>query len=328
MIIKSNSFYKNYVRKMWDEAFYQDSEEFRNFYFDRKYSHDNTYIYIENSKPVSSLQNLNYNLNFQGESFNISYISGACTFKSFRKKGYMSQLIKKTFRDNYKNNIVFSSLIPATSELFGYYEKFGYKIASYIDKNIFECNNTSINECEIIKDYDEFYNIYKKNIFEFGIYLNSKNLVDYYKYIENEKGFIICKGDDLAMVLPEDDIYLVEFSTIDVDILKKSLNKNFKLIKSGASIPLGMLRITNIKVFLNMIKNFVRENIKIKISDDIVLDNNICFYKEKDKLIFDNSDCNFEISISDLLFNFLNGISDDGFEFSVKKNLKMYMMMN
>lgn len=328
MIVKSNSFYKKFVRQMWDEIFYQDSEEFRDFYFERKYSHNNTYVYLENLKPVSSLQNLDYNLRFQGENFEISYISGACTFESFRKKGYMREIIKETFTENYKNNKVFSSLIPATSELFSYYEKFGYKTAAYIDKEIFRSNYTSKNECRLIKDFDEFYEIYQKNILEFGIYFNSKNSLDYFKYIENQKGFILCKGDKLAIVFPEDDIYSVEFSTIDVEILKKSLNKDFRLIKSGESIPLGMLRITNINIFLSMIINFIKENIKIKISDDVVFENNICFYKEKDNLILDNADFNYEISINQLLFNFLNGISDKGFKFSDKKNLKMYMMMN
>lgn len=332
MIIKSNSYYKNFVRGMWDEIFNEDSQKFRDFYFKRKYSHNNTFIYLKDSTPVSSLQNLDYDFLFDGKSYKISYISGACTLKEYRGNGYMNELLKETFRENYKENKVFSSLIPASDSLFDYYERFGYKTSSYIKK--YACkNNSSYNEndFEIINDFYNFKFIYNKNISDCSIYLNEKNSRDYFEFMKNENGFAICKGINLAIIFKRENDYFVDFSSFDDETLKSILNNNFEVVKSEFVTPFGMIRITNINIFLEMIKKYIREDLLIEIFDDIILENNCVFKKENNKIVFENrkiSEEKYKISVDNLLFNFLNGISDKAFNFNTKQNIKMYMMMN
>ncbi|MBR4950068.1 MAG: GNAT family N-acetyltransferase [Clostridia bacterium] len=330
MVTKSSSYYKKQVREMWDKIFSQDSEKFRDFYFRNKYSHHNTLIYVEDEKVVSSLQNLDYNLLFNNKSYAVSYISGACTFEEYRGKGYAGLLIKEALREDYKNNKVFSSLIPASKELFDFYKRFGYVTSGYMKKHSFNADKNGYSDFEIIKDFETFYHLYNKNIQNKSFYLNKKNLEDYFEFLNIEKGKIICKGKKLAIVLPFEDKYFVEFSLLDDEILIKNLEKDFIIPKFQFDSPFSMMRITNVKIFLDMIFENIIEKVPVKITDSIIFENNCILIKENNEIFFkeDIKTDVFEISVEKLLSAFLNGEKIIGFNFYERNNIKMFMMMN
>ena len=55
MIQFADDLTKQAVRDMWKEVF-GDSDDYMDIYFKHKYQNENTLIYIEDNKPVASLQ--------------------------------------------------------------------------------------------------------------------------------------------------------------------------------------------------------------------------------------------------------------------------------
>ena len=117
---------KEQVRQMWKICF-NDTEEFMDIYFSEKYRNENTLIYFENNNPVASLQMLLYLFSFYGVVIPVAYISGACTLPQFREKGYMNELLVKSFEVMKRRNIPLSLLNPADKKLRSYYKKYGFE---------------------------------------------------------------------------------------------------------------------------------------------------------------------------------------------------------
>jgi predicted acetyltransferase len=114
------------VRRMWKICF-EDTDEFLDILFARKYKDENTLIYFEERKAVASLQMLPYTISFYRCEIPFAYLTGLCTLPGYREKGYMSLLIREAHRILAERNIPLSILIPAEEWLYGFYEKYGYE---------------------------------------------------------------------------------------------------------------------------------------------------------------------------------------------------------
>lgn len=156
---------KHLVRSMWKTVF-EDSEEYMDLIFNKKYSDNNTLIYWVGKEAVASLQMTPYQIRFFGENIDCYYMSGLCTLPQYRNRGYMGELIKKSFKVMSDRNIPLSILVPAEKWLFGYYEKYGYI-------QTFEKNDSPINLKGIIDGYpqqmvlifERFDKLYQQNDF-------------------------------------------------------------------------------------------------------------------------------------------------------------------
>lgn len=149
------------VRSMWKTCF-DDSDEYMDIHFSRKYKNENTLI-LSDSSPVASLQMIPYNITYYKSLIPFSYISGACTLPEARKKGYMEQILLHSFGVMSERNIPITILIPAEDWLFNFYEKYGYAQCFDADekpiriKEILERNDFNID-----KSYTDFQSIYSE----------------------------------------------------------------------------------------------------------------------------------------------------------------------
>ena len=116
---------KQEVRAMWKMCF-GDSDAYMDIYFNHKYRNENTLIYIEDNKPVASLQMLFYNFSFFGNEIPVAYLSGLCTLPEYRKRGYMKQLIVRSYKVAHEREIPLMILVPQDKEVMNYYERFGF----------------------------------------------------------------------------------------------------------------------------------------------------------------------------------------------------------
>lgn len=116
---------KQQAMELWRQCF-NDSEEFIRFYFERKYTPENTLLYAENGQALSVLQMLPYAMTWEDLSVTTAYISGACTLPKARNRGIMSRLLCQAFQEMYHRRISFTTLIPAETWLFRYYAGLGY----------------------------------------------------------------------------------------------------------------------------------------------------------------------------------------------------------
>ena len=113
------------ILEMWKICF-GDTQPYIDIYFREKYKNENTLAYFEGEKAVASLQLLFYNFTYCGNEIPVAYISGACTLPEARKKGYMAELLKRTYVELDKRNIPLTILVPQEAWLLNFYNKYGY----------------------------------------------------------------------------------------------------------------------------------------------------------------------------------------------------------
>lgn len=241
------------VKEMWQVCF-SDTNEFIELYFSEKYKNRNTLIYFENERPVASLQMLPYFFTFCDREILISYISGACTLEDFRNKGYMSELLVKSFKVMQERNISISVLIPAEDRLYPYYSKYGYEKTFDYDneiiplKSIWEQANKDVDKAYsdfddlfrnkdfcVQKTKNDFITIYKDakldkfppktNLSGMSRIVNAKQLLSIFASKYPDKSFILELNDNI--LIENNGIY-----KIDRGICRKirtSKEVNFKL---------------------------------------------------------------------------------------------------
>ncbi|MEG2513696.1 MAG: GNAT family N-acetyltransferase, partial [Bacteroidaceae bacterium] len=117
---------KEATKALWNLCF-TESEAFTKLYFAERYS-DCMNETIRSSKDniISALQLIPYPMNFGGEQITTYYVSGVCTHPKYQGKGVMKQLLIKSFKKMWREDVMLTTLIPAHPWLFDYYGKSGY----------------------------------------------------------------------------------------------------------------------------------------------------------------------------------------------------------
>ena len=116
---------KQEVWKMWKTVF-GDPDNYMEIYFRTKYKPENTLLYYEENKAVASLQMLPFIFTFCDQEIPILYLSGVSTLSEYRKRGYMDQLLHKSFEVAQKRNIPLMLLVPQEEWLLKFYDKYGF----------------------------------------------------------------------------------------------------------------------------------------------------------------------------------------------------------
>lgn len=116
---------KEQVKSLWRLCF-DDHEEFIEMYFDHRYNSEVNVTIESGNEVISALQMLPYPMTFCGKEVPTAYISGACTHPDYRGRGVMRELLSQSFTRMQKNNMLFSTLIPAEPWLTDYYARNGY----------------------------------------------------------------------------------------------------------------------------------------------------------------------------------------------------------
>ncbi|HOF16018.1 MAG TPA: GNAT family N-acetyltransferase [Bacteroidales bacterium] len=129
MITYADNRLKDEVRNIWKISFPDDSDDFINFYFSKKYKNENTLVYLDNNKAVACFQMLAYDFTFFGHRLPSAYISGAATLPSYQNRGIMTKLLTAAFLEMQKNNVPLTTLIPQEEWLIKFYERIGYNNA-------------------------------------------------------------------------------------------------------------------------------------------------------------------------------------------------------
>ncbi|MDD4246936.1 MAG: GNAT family N-acetyltransferase [Dysgonamonadaceae bacterium] len=172
------------ILEMWKICF-GDSKPYIDIYFREKYKNENTLIYFEGKKALASLQLLFYNFTFCGTEIPVAYISGACTLPKARKKGYMAELLKKTFHEITKRKIPLSILVPQEHWLLLFYDKYGYA-------QTFDEGQKLPNLKELIDRYpDDLYGAYEEfdSLFRDREMVVQKTFDDFRVVVEESAGY-------------------------------------------------------------------------------------------------------------------------------------------
>lgn len=155
---------KQQVWDMWKTCF-GDPDDYMEIYFRHKYRNENTLLYMDEGTAVASLQMLTYRFTFCGAEIPVIYLSGLCTLPQARRKGFMHQLLLRSFTVATEREIPLMLLVPQESWLLRYYDKFGFS-------QTFDAGNDPLPSLRVLTDahpgdlhaaYREFNTIYRQN---------------------------------------------------------------------------------------------------------------------------------------------------------------------
>ncbi len=164
MIIFSNDTYINQIKHLWKEAF-SDTDESIDFYFSNIHKNENMLIDVEDGKVRAMLTMHPIKLSLEDKVVSGRYIYAVATGADFRGRGISSRLLEYAHGYMREQNISVSLLVPATEELFDFYEKRRYKKAFLISEKIYDAKD--IEKPNQLYTYDdctpkEYYEIRKK----------------------------------------------------------------------------------------------------------------------------------------------------------------------
>lgn len=109
---------KQRSRELWDEAFPEDSQSFRDYYYKEK-TRDNRILATEEDGRIVSMLHLNpYRVMVKKQIWRSDYIVGVATTKDKRHQGHMRALLTEMLGDMYQEGRQFCFLMPADEEIY------------------------------------------------------------------------------------------------------------------------------------------------------------------------------------------------------------------
>lgn len=129
--------YKEKMYSLWQSCFGDDGETI-DMFFKNSFSYENAVICTDKAEVVSQLFLLPEKLSLGEKEYFAYYIYAAATAESYRKQGIMGSLLEFTSALAADRKVDYLFLVPATENLFDYYEKFGFYKALYAEKTVFK----------------------------------------------------------------------------------------------------------------------------------------------------------------------------------------------
>lgn len=117
------------LRALWQEAF-GDSEETLDAFFATGFSPDRCHYLTENEEIVSALYWLDCSL----EGKKLAYLYAVATKKDCRGRGLARRLMEETHEILREKGYAGAILVPGEKNLFSYYEKLGYRVATKVEE--------------------------------------------------------------------------------------------------------------------------------------------------------------------------------------------------
>ena len=109
---------KQNTRELYEEVFSEDSKSFVDYYYEEKLKDNQIYAVEEDGKLQAMLHLNPYELMVNGSKKDVNYIVAVATRENYRKRGFMSELLKKALRDMYADGETFTFLMPASENIY------------------------------------------------------------------------------------------------------------------------------------------------------------------------------------------------------------------
>lgn len=292
---------KEQVRALYEHAF-DDSQAFVDYYFDQKYRPEHVMIINDDDRVVSMVHLNPYVVNYNDREYSISYFVAVATQKEYRNKGYMGKIIKQSLNHLYQKGEVFSLLMPIDNRI---YERYGFGFVedhmsidciskafmlSLIEFTYQEVNSDTCNQLVAI------YAIFAKR-FNLSTIRDQEYFARLYDELRTDEGRILlfAEGYIITYYL-EDVLHVREFVSNSEHSFREMISYLIKETDGGRLIindhvkseiryflphvtdvnlvPFMMARIINVEAFIKMNLNMFCKNVKIKVQDAFILDNN------------------------------------------------------
>lgn len=158
------------LRTLWKEAF-GDSEAFLDEFFEKIFSVSHCRCVVENGRVVASL----YLFDCEYKKRKIAYLYAIATLKEYRGRGLCSMLMRDTHSHLKALGYSLAILVPASKELFSFYERMGYKACTCVTEKTVYPTDEIIDLKRISRD--EYARLRRIHLPEGSIIQEGKNLV-------------------------------------------------------------------------------------------------------------------------------------------------------
>jgi predicted acetyltransferase len=323
MIIFANDNQKQDVINIWKTSFPDDSQEFLDLYFQKKYKKENTLLYLIDEKPVSCLQMLPYEMTFYNTICKTSYISGAATLPEYKNQGIMGKLLSQSFEEMRKRGDDFTTLIPQEPWLVDFYQKQGYTPCFEYNLIPIQIDSLSVNSnyeiiemnIENVQNSFQYYSDYckKQNLFILKTYEDFRII---WEELQLFGGTVfICKHEEkicgIAFCSPNEEKLIVKDLIADSKNIKEQLlqtiskqypNKDIYVSKQADNnhtiLTLGMARILHVEhVLKSYAAYYPHLDIILQVSDRHISENNGIFQITHGKCIQLETNNKYDLSI-------------------------------
>ena len=117
-IYKLDNSERQTTRELYEEIFSEDSKAFVDYYYTEKTKDNQIYAVKEDGKLCAMLHLNPYTLLVNGNEKQAHYIVAVATKEEYRKRGFMSALIKRALQDMYRAGENFTYLMPAAEKIY------------------------------------------------------------------------------------------------------------------------------------------------------------------------------------------------------------------
>jgi len=341
MITFAQNTQKQEIIRIWQTSFPEDSLEFVNMYFTKKYKKENTLVYMIDNQVVSCLQMLPYSINFHNTVCKLSYISGAATLPDHKNRGIMGELLRQSFVEMRNRGDVFTVLIPQEAWLIEFYKKYGYTTCfehSLTPISLFDdCFSTVFSVSALdnihLQDAYDYYNNYCKqqNLFVLKTFddflviweelkLFSGNIFLCYE-AEKICGICFCFVSEKEVTIKDlvvdsetarKQLLLFAMEKYNTNVLQLCEPLYFCTKEKPQHKENGMARIIHVEKALQIYASFYNQlQITIKVQDNAIAENNGIFYLYNGNCTRKQNNC-FDIEVdinllTQLLFGYQTG---------------------
>lgn len=111
------------TRKLWEEIFTEDTEQFLDYYYSVKIRDNEIYVIEDNDEIVAMLHLNPYTMRIGEQIYQTHYIVAVATDERYRRKGFMAKLLDHAMQVMKDRNEPFTFLMPASEDI---YKPFGF----------------------------------------------------------------------------------------------------------------------------------------------------------------------------------------------------------
>ena len=279
MIKYLNQKEKALTKPLYQEAFFEDSDSFVNYYYEEKLKDNRILVDIEGESIRSMIMLNPYKISVFNKIYNLDYIVAVATGKEFKRQGYMRRLLNKALCDMNAEHVPFTYLIPANKD---YYLPFDFAFVA--NRNEYNTNFSGLKK-QVIKEEPD-----KELIFRILDFINNEVSKDNDVYTYRDENYFI---RDLKEIASEDgfiNIYSDENDIVAYESFwgREKLELKERIVSSKlANRKFGkeniMVRITDIVELLSNFRAKEPIDIIIKINDNIIEAQNGYFRIEMDE---------------------------------------------
>lgn len=294
-------------RSLYEHCFH-DSKRYTDYYYEK--CMPNNYVAVnEVDNQIVSAMHLVPKTAVIGKLItNIMYIYGVGTLNLYRQKGYMKETFCQVLKDMYMDMEPFTYLIPSGDKNAAIYRKLGFEFV--MDKPNMKPEEIRKKPTHsLISRRADSSDLVRLAIFAKSINENNYKVTlvkdgDYFRHLTE---LAEIEGGHIDIYI-ENKVILGYRVWIDDEIFEEVLDPSIQTMawNEQSGTPYAMARILNIRKTLRLLDFKGYGNVKIKVTDPVIEENNGCFeifYSHgnvKMTKLPDDTECEHKVTIGEL----------------------------